>query len=114
MAARVKALLIALMMVFSLGFLTYAASPAMAGGPIVYNQRGNYVPMYYAPTPYNINVKNWMPNSTRFNMRCYEDFQWFNGNYGSYRWYYGQAFNTGQWGYVHSSYVYYQWSVPRC
>ena len=97
----------------ALAAIGLTVAPAYAGGPIVYNQRGSYVPMMYAPTS-NVGVQHWMRNSTRFDMRCWTDKQWFNGNYGSSRWFWGQAYDTGSYGYVHSSYVYYQWGIPHC
>src|SRR5258708_4183107 len=93
--------------------LVIGAAPAFAGGPIVYNQRGGSIPMYGVPTT-NSNVTYWLPQSSRFNMSCWTDWQWSYGNYWSNRWYWGQTFAGGHWGYVHSSWVYYQWTVPRC
>lgn len=93
--------------------LSLAITPAFAGGPIVYRQAGNHwSPMSFAPT-YNVSRLTWLAPGERFNMICWTDHVWYNGNYGSYRWYYGQSFDHG-YGYVHSSYVYYQWNVRRC
>lgn len=89
------------------------ATTAQARGPIVYKQSGGSVPMYYAPCNCT-NVQQWLPQSSRFDMWCWTDHQWFNGNYGSSRWFRGQTHHGGAVGFVHSSYVYYQTSVPRC
>lgn len=92
--------------------LVIGSSPATAGSPIVYNQSGKYVAMRWAPTP-NAGVDRWLPNSQHFYMRCWVDNHYFNGNYGSVRWFGGYS-QSGYWGYVHSSYVYHQQSVGRC
>jgi hypothetical protein len=89
-------------------------TPAHAGSwPVVYRQAGNhYTPLYGLPGA-NV-VQAWLPPGNRFSMQCWTDLRYSSyGNYWSVRWFRGQAF-TGHYGYVHSSYVYYQWSVPRC
>lgn len=104
---------VAISFVTVLAVVGLSATPALAGGPIVYNQRGGSIAMRWAPTT-NAGVTHWLPQSSRFLMVCYTDFQWYNGNYNSNRWFYGQTFAGGYYGYVHSSYVYYQTRVPHC
>ncbi len=89
------------------------AAPAFAGGPIAYRQAGNHwSPMYGIPNG-NV-IQAWLAPGERFNMVCYVDsYYGSTGNYFSHRWYYGQSFDHG-YGYVHSSYIYYQWSVRPC
>ena len=96
--------------------LVIGATPALASGPIVYNQRGGSVPMYGVPSDQpGVQVTYWLRQSSRFNMICWQDRSFYSyGNYWSNRWYYGQTFDGGHYGYVHSSWVYYQWTVPRC
>lgn len=91
-----------------------AAPPASATAlAYQWNNRGSYVPMYYAPTTAT-NVKVWSRNGTKFLMICWTDWQWATGNYTSNRWFYGETYSTGSYGYVHSSYVNNQGAVPRC
>lgn len=85
----------------------------------IYNQKGSYVKLY--PFPIANSEKNKiraykkMKNNTKFVMECWRDFKSsFTGNYKSKRWFAGRHWNDGRWGYVHSSYVYYQKKVPRC
>lgn len=95
---------------------TLLGSTASAGTSILYNQRGSYTNIYFAPTT-NVNVKATVQNGTfgaKFNMSCWVYGQALTGNYYSSVWFYGQYFSTGSYGYVHSSYVYYQTTVPRC
>lgn len=89
------------------------ALPAEAANTIVWNSRGSSVPMYYAPTSATY-VKAWLPNSSRFTMLCWVDHQSYYGNYSTNRWFWGQTFAGGHYGYVNASWVYYQKSVPRC
>lgn len=53
-------------------------------------------------------------NGTAIHMYCWADEGWYTGNYASNRWFVvsinGQP---GQW-FIHSSYVYYQVSIPHC
>lgn len=102
-----------LVILSSIGIVGTTATPALAGGPIVYNQRGGSIPMYYG-TRSTSSVQQWLPQSSRFDMKCWYDDQWYNGNYNTNRWFYGQTYSTGSWGFVPASYVYYQWNVPRC
>lgn len=75
-----------------------------------YRNGGGYIPIYPCPTT-KCNPTGWVKSGSPFYMDCYTDFQYTTGNYGSSRWFYGY---NGYWGYVHSSYVYYQISVRRC
>jgi hypothetical protein len=91
-----------------------AAIPAQANHySWVHNQRGSAVCLSWYQG-YNGYCRTRMPNGTKFAMRCWADHRGYNGNYDSARWFYGQAFNTGSWGWVHASYVYYQKRVPHC
>lgn len=54
-------------------------------------------------------------NNTTVYMRCYVDSQWWNApNYGSSRWFYVNVWTGTRWigGWIHSSYVWNQASVP--
>lgn len=74
------------------------------------NWYGSSTPNY--PVPRATQYPNgWVKDGTAFYMHCYTDHSYFSGNYGSSRWFYGY---NGYWGYVHSSYVFNQISVPRC
>ncbi|MEA2191654.1 MAG: hypothetical protein QOI73_1775 [Solirubrobacteraceae bacterium] len=89
------------------------AGPAQAGMPIVYDQSGGSVPMFVG-TKASLPVEYWEPNSSQFEMNCWTDDDWYSGNYSTNRWFYGQDYATGDWGYVPASYVYYQVDVPSC
>ena len=105
--------LMSVVVIFASFFLF--ASPASASAhTFVWNNHGSYVPMYYAPTTLYNNVKLWMSNGTYFDMRCWTDNQNFTGNYTTNRWFWGQEYSHGYWGYIHASYVYNQTSVPHC
>jgi hypothetical protein len=54
------------------------------------------------------------PNGTIAHMVCWQDSGWMDGNYSSnrYFWVVIQG-EPGEW-FIHSSYVYYQTSVPHC
>jgi hypothetical protein len=112
MRKRLAAILLLLGLVF--GAATVVAPSAQArGGPIVYNQSGGYVPISWG-TRDSAGIARWTRNSTRYDMWCYADDGWSYGNYWSNRWYLGVIYDTGQSVWIHSSYVYYQWSVPPC
>ena len=99
-----------------LATLTAFGARADAGTSILYNQSGKTTKIYYAPNT-KLNVKATVTNGTfgaKFIMACWVSGQAMYGNYQSSVWYWGQYFSTGAYGYVHSSYVYYQTSVPRC
>ena len=82
-------------------------------GVTVRNYSSSYVAMRYAPTSV-VNVKVRVPNGTSFRMTCWLWGQTFTGNYRSAKWFYGQEYSRGSWGYIHSSYVLNQITVPRC
>jgi hypothetical protein len=69
--------------------------------------------MYPCPTA-SCYVRSWMPNSSHFAMVCWVDNTWSYGNYWSNRWFWGQSYGIGAWGYVNASYVYYQVWTPHC
>jgi len=99
-----------------LATFTALGARASAGTSILYNQYGSITKIYYAPNT-KLNVKATVKNGTfgaKFTMSCWVYGQAMTGNYYSSVWYWGQYFSTGDYGYVHSSYVYYQTSVPRC
>ena len=86
----------------------------------VYNQHGKQVPVQGVPHvgpdyPLYFTVDN----GTKTEMTCWTDTEYSTGNYRSNRWFYVK-FYTPRFGaligrgYVHSSYVYYQTSVPHC
>ena len=79
----------------------------------VQNNRGGSVPLKFAPTPH-VNTDTDIPNRKKFKMHCWVDFKWHDGNYNTNRWFYGQEYNSGHWGWVHSSYVINQERVPAC
>lgn len=118
---RKAGVVLLLLVVLSVGLLGITAGSAEAGGPIVYRQAGNhYTPMFGVPSAGRGDVvQQWLNPGERFNMKCWVDNNhpesnsqgWY--NYYSVRWFFGESFRHG-WGWVHSSYVYYQWRVPRC
>lgn len=114
--SRLRKLIVALAALTMLvGPIVTDFSPADAShsGVYVRNYRGSTVAMRYAPTSLT-NVKVWIPNGTAFQMICWVDHQNFTGNYTSRRWFYGQEYSRGSYGYVHSSYVFRQIRVPHC
>lgn len=82
---------------------------------ILWNQSGSYVPTHYCAND-ACSVQFWLPNGTAVQMVCYTDTVWTYGNYWSPRWF--LVIYTHLWWtnytWVHSSYVYYQTSVPHC
>ena len=98
-----------LALIFSLG----AVTPAQASTSIVWNHTGGSVPMFWG-TRTTGGIKAWIPNSSHFEMRCWVDDQWYYGNYWSNRWFWGQSYATGDWGFEPASFVYYQTYVPHC
>lgn len=93
--------------------LFVSITPVQAGGPIVWRPNGWWVPMQYGPTNAGY-VQSWLKPSSRFKMICWTDYKGYTGNYYSVRWFWGQSYYNGSYGYVHSSYVYYQTAVPHC
>ncbi len=62
-------------------------------------------------------ARAWLPNGRNVDMICWTDAQWANGNYWSNRWFKVTAEGGSYYnytGYVHSSLVASQTSVPRC
>jgi hypothetical protein len=103
-----------LTMVLAVSAMGLVVTPANAGGyPIAYRQAGNHwSPMMGIPNG-NV-VQAWLAPGEQFVMQCYVDtYYGSTGNYFSHRWYRGQSWNHG-FGYIHSSYIYYQWNVPPC
>lgn len=112
-AIRMRSLSIALLAALTMALAMLASPPPAAANHYswVYNQRSGYVKMHYAP---GSSGGVWLKNNTRFVMLCYLDVSWnYTGNYSSRRWFRGQSWTQG-YGYVHSSYVYYQKTVRRC
>ncbi|SFF35277.1 hypothetical protein SAMN05216251_11267 [Actinacidiphila alni] len=94
--------------VATIGVLALGAPAATAAGnTYVWDDGASSVPMYFAPNTSASNVKIWMPNGTRFTMNCWLD------NAG-HRWFYGQEFTHGYWGYVTSGPVRNQTAVGGC
>lgn len=98
--------------VVSSGFLAFAltlplgAGQAQAGAlSYLWNDYRGGVSQY--GVPYYATPINWARNGTKFLMYCYTD------NAGQ-RWAYGQAYNTGQWGYVAMWEVSDQKKVKHC
>jgi hypothetical protein len=101
-------------------FVVPGASPAptkATGTPLVWNQSGSTVASRNCMNM-QCTVQYTMKNGTAFRLICYGDTVNQKGNYYSPRWFYGYfTLATGGWKYytfVHSSYVYYQVSVPHC
>lgn len=77
----------------------------------LYNNTGSYwIKMYPVPRATNYPTNYSRPGSV-FYMDCWQYGQSFAGNYLSTKWFYGY---NGSWGYIHSSYVYNQITVPPC
>ena len=87
--------------------ITAAAGPASAAiNTYVWNDVRGYVLMYPAPSEAT-NPRAYPDNGTKFDMRCWED-------NGGFRWFWGQEFETGRWGYIRANWVYNQVSVNHC
>mgnify|MGYP000294722081 CR=1 FL=1 len=105
---KIKAVLA---VVATMAFLVIPATAEASHYSYVYNQRGDSSPLRTAP---GARVSAWLANGTRFVMICWLDTSWSStGNYASRRWFYGQSWSK-DYGYIHSSYVYYQKAVRRC
>lgn len=112
---KIKSLLVrgSLFVVVSLSSL-FLVTPVSAGGPIVYNQTNSFVPMNYCNS-LRCNLQMWIPNSTRFYIKCWGDNSYASyGNYWTTRWFFGEEFSRGAWGYLNASFVYYQTWSPHC
>ncbi|MCX6728500.1 MAG: hypothetical protein NTV39_01905 [Candidatus Saccharibacteria bacterium] len=100
-------------MVLSISILT--TLPASAGAAAwLWSNHGSWTPTHTSCASVACPADYWVPNNTKFIMRCYMDAQWATGNYSSNRWFAGYPQYYSRYTYVHSSYVYYQYSVPRC
>lgn len=77
----------------------------------IYKPNNGWVAMYGVPRVTNYPT-TWLQSGKAFYMDCWIDNQYWNGNYGSARWFAG--WGGGYYGYVHSSYVTYQTWVPHC
>ena len=86
---------------------TTVSPPANAAGVSYLSSPSGWTPMYYAPNTQYSNVKVWDSNGTKFQMICWLD------NAG-HRWFYGQEFSRGYYGYVTAGYVYNQARVGHC
>jgi hypothetical protein len=93
--------------------LLLASAGVASASSIVWNDTGGSVPMFWG-TSSSSGVESWLSNSSHFEMVCWTDDQWYYGDYWTPRWFFGQSYDTGEWGSVPASYVYYQESVPHC
>lgn len=86
-----------------------------AGTPYVWHDSKTMgvVPLEYGPTDAG-NPRLWMTEGTRFKMKCWKNHKGITGNYYSSKWFYGQEYSRGSWGWVHSSFVKNQSTVDRC
>ena len=97
-----------------MGTVVFANDTHAADLSKVHNNSASTVPLRWGPEGYDAYDKMRIPNGTAFRMMCWEDFKWYNGNYNSNRWFWGQEHSQGQYGYVHASYVNHQIPVPHC
>ncbi len=110
-----RASLFIITVILTLLFVVQSVTRVDALSTYVWDDRNNIgvVPLENGPTDYG-NPYLWMVEGTRFRMTCFKDFKGITGNYYSVRWFYGQEYSRGSWGYVHSSYVKSQTYVGRC
>ena len=87
--------------------LGLTASPASAANLSYLYNGGGSVPVYYAPNTSASNVKVWAPSGTKFQMICWLD------NAG-HRWFYGQEYSRGSYGYATAGVVKNQITVGHC
>jgi hypothetical protein len=113
--SKVKTRVSLFLIAIAVGAATLTSVPALASAtPIVWNQRGSTTCLSWYQG-YNGRCYDVMRNGTKFRMWCWADVpRSYTGNYSSRRWFYGQSYNNGAWGWVHSSYVYYQTRVGHC
>ena len=111
--ARIACAVLALACGLTTGIVTTAAPAGASGTSIVWNHTGGSVPMYWG-TRTSGGIESWMAESSHFQMTCWVDDQSYYGNYWSSRWFFGQSYSNGRWGYVPASFVYYQVGVPHC
>lgn len=98
-------------------FVCSSAAPAVADAtPIIWNQKGSTTCLsWFQGYEAGGYCYDRMPNGTKFRMYCWADSpRSYTGNYASKRWFRGQSYRNGAWGWVHASYVYYQDAVKRC
>lgn len=101
-----------------------AVAQASTSNPILYNQSGKTVSVKYCfdrTTGKPCGELTTLKNGKNIKMICYADaYKYaYTGNYSSRRWFYIEfKYDIFNWrtayGWVHSSYVYYQTSVPHC
>lgn len=88
------------------GAVATAAPASAAINTYVWNDVRGYVLMYAVPSEAT-NPRAYPPNGTKFDMRCWQD-------QNGYRWFWGQEFHTGRWGYIRALWVYNQVPTPPC
>lgn len=95
-------------LVAGLALVGATVTPASAAGVSkLSGPNGSKVPVYYLPNTQYSRVEIWDKSGTKFQMRCWLD------NAG-HRWFYGQEFSRGYWGYVTAGNVANQITVGRC
>ncbi len=109
--------------ILAVSILGATSGPAGAitwgNSPVVYRDAGNhYTPMYGMPdTDQYTVVTQWLSPGEPFWADCYTDVRdaYHYKNYSTVRWFRGWSKWHG-WGYVHASFVYYQYKHPvgRC
>jgi hypothetical protein len=105
--ARIAAAGFTLAAVAALGGVATPAAPAQAAiNTYVWNDVRGYVLMYAVPHE-GTNPRAYPDNGTKFDMRCWQD-------QNGFRWFWGQEFETGEWGYIRAQWVYNQVSVKGC
>lgn len=88
-----------------------ATTAAAAQASYTHNNRYSYSELRNGPSGSNLVIAN-LYNNTTVGMRCWTDTSWWYGNYNSPRWFYVSA--GSRYGWVHSSFVWAQISVPHC
>ena len=91
--------------------VVFAATASAALASYTHNYNYSYSELRSGPSSGNFVIAN-LYNNTTVTMRCYEDTSWAFGNYWSNRWFYVTVGSGAGW--ITSSYVYAQTSVPRC
>ncbi len=99
--------------------MTYTAGPAHAATSWTHNNHYSYSLLKSGPHVYgNTYATAYFWNDTPVTMLCWIDTEWvYDRNYSNYnspRWFKVQSQRSGQIGYMHSSYVYYQVWTPHC
>lgn len=106
----------ALAAVLASGIGAATAAPASATGTIIYTQPGHSAALATCYSACGGTGRAIYPgNNTSASMFCYWDgSSSYTGNYASNRWF--ETYISGQPGlwWIHSSYLYYQTSVPPC